>query len=378
MIFSSFSAVALLSLVSLQSASASKSTLFRRAPPKAKSTIVQLFEWPWDSVASGHAPYTTWLWLNDSEFWLCCAPKGAATYMRPGLGLQTDEGPAAGFGSATVQSTPDPACARRRKTRTTCRGPEEVYGLNTESARPHVARQTKLLCRPYLAHGFVPLTRYRPGNGIDNLAPEDRVGKAHVWLARRGDCLRHVTTHHMRVKPHFSSLSLLDRRSVIPPKPARNCRSVTGSGVRKYMYMYPSTARRCNWELEASGAVAVKRTAYTSLDVGPDQAAMRIPPMILHDPWPTVSRSLRRLTLLTVGCAVASDDLFRGIGPTMLRWANEDFPGVGDEQRLGRRTSVTRHPGGMCERRGSSEQRLDAVVPLDHDQGDEGEVVAAD
>ncbi|KAJ7684471.1 alpha-amylase [Mycena polygramma] len=52
MIFTSLSAVALLSLVSLDSASASQSTLFRRAPPKAHNTIVQLFEWPWDSVAS--------------------------------------------------------------------------------------------------------------------------------------------------------------------------------------------------------------------------------------------------------------------------------------------------------------------------------------
>ncbi|KAJ6497132.1 alpha-amylase [Mycena vitilis] len=52
MIFCSLSAVVLLFLVSLDSASASEFTLFRRAPPKAHNTIVQLFEWPWDSVAS--------------------------------------------------------------------------------------------------------------------------------------------------------------------------------------------------------------------------------------------------------------------------------------------------------------------------------------
>ncbi|KAJ6546870.1 glycoside hydrolase superfamily [Mycena capillaripes] len=50
MFTTSFSAIALLSLLSLDSAFAAR--LFRRSPSKVHNTIVQLFEWPWDSVAS--------------------------------------------------------------------------------------------------------------------------------------------------------------------------------------------------------------------------------------------------------------------------------------------------------------------------------------
>ncbi|KAJ7144895.1 alpha-amylase [Mycena crocata] len=52
--FPSLSAVALLSILSLDSvfAASTSGRLFRRSPPKQRNTIVQLFEWPWDSVAS--------------------------------------------------------------------------------------------------------------------------------------------------------------------------------------------------------------------------------------------------------------------------------------------------------------------------------------
>ncbi|KAJ7749527.1 alpha-amylase [Mycena maculata] len=50
----SFSVVTFLFLLSVGrvSAAATDSRLFRRSPPEAQNTIVQLFEWPWDSVAS--------------------------------------------------------------------------------------------------------------------------------------------------------------------------------------------------------------------------------------------------------------------------------------------------------------------------------------
>ncbi|KAJ7273247.1 alpha-amylase [Mycena rebaudengoi] len=51
--FSSLSAFVVLSILSLDSAlHAAGSTLFRRSPSKGNKAIIQLFEWPWDSVAS--------------------------------------------------------------------------------------------------------------------------------------------------------------------------------------------------------------------------------------------------------------------------------------------------------------------------------------
>ncbi|KAJ6606513.1 alpha-amylase [Mycena vulgaris] len=48
----SLSKFVLLSILSMDSFVTAGSSVFRRSPAKAKNTIVQLFEWPWDSVAT--------------------------------------------------------------------------------------------------------------------------------------------------------------------------------------------------------------------------------------------------------------------------------------------------------------------------------------